>query len=202
MPSDVPDCPDWAYCALHEWGCRRSYWLVAATRSRRGRRCGAGGGPPLQPRPAGIPASVSTRPAYLMQLSPVPRTSAPGFTALAHAGQVVGGSRGQSAIHHRVNDERLTACLVTPGISAISGQAMPRSPRAKLSVPRLPALAWPFEGRSRAVVGPALGAHAAPEAGRMIARTLALTCADCTNGGGGSGGRSAHVPDHHLSGLG
>jgi len=29
-----------------------------------------------------------------------------------------------------------------------------------------------------------------------------LTCADCTNGGGGSGGRSAHVPDHHLSGLG
>jgi len=40
---------------------------------------------------------------------------------------------------------------------------------------------------------------------RVIARTLALTCADCTNGGGGgggSGGRSAHVPDHHLSGLG
>lgn len=33
-------------------------------------------------------------------------------------------------------------------------------------------------------------------------RALALTCADCTNGGGGSGGRSAHVPDHHLSGLG
>jgi hypothetical protein len=42
----------------------------------------------------------------------------------------------------------------------------------------------------------------APEAARVIARTLALTCADCTNGGGGSGGRSAHVPDHHLSGLG
>lgn len=45
-------------------------------------------------------------------------------------------------------------------------------------------------------------AHMAPEAARVIARTLALTCADCTNGGGGSGGRSAHVPDHHLSGLG
>ena len=45
-------------------------------------------------------------------------------------------------------------------------------------------------------------AHTAPEAARVIARTLALTCADCTNGGGGSGGRSAHVPDHHLSGLG
>ena len=42
----------------------------------------------------------------------------------------------------------------------------------------------------------------APEAARVIARTLALTCADCTNGGDGSGGRSAHVPDHHLSGLG
>jgi hypothetical protein len=40
------------------------------------------------------------------------------------------------------------------------------------------------------------------EAARMIARTLALTCADCTIGGGGSGSRSAHVPDHHLSGLG
>jgi hypothetical protein len=40
----------------------------------------------------------------------------------------------------------------------------------------------------------------APEAARVIARTLALTCADCTNGGG-SGGRSAHVPDHHWSGL-
>jgi hypothetical protein len=45
-------------------------------------------------------------------------------------------------------------------------------------------------------------AHTAQEAARVIARTLALTCADCTNGGGGSGGRSAHVPDHHLSGLG
>ena len=45
-------------------------------------------------------------------------------------------------------------------------------------------------------------AFTAPEAARVIARTLALTCADCTNGGGGSGGRSAHVPDHHLSGLG
>jgi len=44
--------------------------------------------------------------------------------------------------------------------------------------------------------------HTAPEAARVIARTLALTYADCTNGGGGSGGRSAHVPDHHLSGLG
>jgi hypothetical protein len=42
----------------------------------------------------------------------------------------------------------------------------------------------------------------APEPARVIARTLALTCADCTNGGGGSGGRSAHVPDQHLSGLG
>ena len=41
-----------------------------------------------------------------------------------------------------------------------------------------------------------------PGLARVIARTLALTCADCTNGGGGSGGRSAHVPDHHLSGLG
>ena len=56
---------------------------------------------------------------------------------------------------------------------------------------------------SLAVLGPALGAHTAPEAARVIARTLALTCADCTNGGGGGGGgRSAHVPDHHLSGLG
>ena len=36
----------------------------------------------------------------------------------------------------------------------------------------------------------------------MITRTLTLTCADCTNGGGGSGGRSADVPDHHLSGAG
>ena len=44
--------------------------------------------------------------------------------------------------------------------------------------------------------------HTALEAARVIARTLALTCADCTNGGGGSGGRSAHVPDNHLSGLG
>jgi len=41
-------------------------------------------------------------------------------------------------------------------------------------------------------------AHTAPEAARVIARTLALTCADCTNGGGSS----AHVSDHHLSGLG
>jgi hypothetical protein len=47
------------------------------------------------------------------------------------------------------------------------------------------------------------GTHTVPEAARVIARTLALTCADCTNGGGGgSGGRSAHVPDHHLPGLG
>lgn len=52
------------------------------------------------------------------------------------------------------------------------------------------------------VCGPYVPAHTAPEAARVIARTLALTCADCTNGGGGSGGRSAHVPDHHLSGLG
>jgi hypothetical protein len=43
---------------------------------------------------------------------------------------------------------------------------------------------------------------AASDAAHVIARTLALTCTDCTNGGGGSGGRSAHVPDHHLSGLG
>ena len=48
----------------------------------------------------------------------------------------------------------------------------------------------------------ALPAHTAPEAARVILRASALTCVDCTNGGGGSGGRSAHVPDHHLSGLG
>ena len=52
------------------------------------------------------------------------------------------------------------------------------------------------------LIGHGAGMHTAPEAARVIARTLALTCADCTNGGGGSGGRSAHVPDHHLSGLG
>jgi hypothetical protein len=54
----------------------------------------------------------------------------------------------------------------------------------------------------RCLIGHGAGMHTAPEAARVIARTLALTCADCTNGGGGSGGRSAHVPDHHLSGLG
>jgi hypothetical protein len=51
-------------------------------------------------------------------------------------------------------------------------------------------------------VGRVAGTFTAPEAARVIAQTLALTCADGTNGGGGSGGRSAHVPDHHLSGLG
>jgi hypothetical protein len=45
-------------------------------------------------------------------------------------------------------------------------------------------------------------AHTVPEAARVITRTLTLTCADCTNDGGGSGGRSADVPDHHLSGAG
>ena len=65
-------------------------------------------------------------------------------------------------------------------------------------VPRVTVSAgvWPFD---RARIGPA---RTAPEAARVIARTLALTCADCTNGGGGSGGRSTHIPDHHLSGLG
>jgi cytochrome oxidase Cu insertion factor (SCO1/SenC/PrrC family) len=37
-------------------------------------------------RPTGIPASVSTRTADLMQLSPVPRASAPGFTLTDQAG--------------------------------------------------------------------------------------------------------------------
>jgi hypothetical protein len=52
------------------------------------------------------------------------------------------------------------------------------------------------------LIGHGADMHTAPEAACVIARTLALTCADCTNGGGGSGGRSPHVPDHHLSGLG
>lgn len=51
------------------------------------------------------------------------------------------------------------------------------------------------------LIGHGAGPFTAPEAVRVIARTSTLTCADCTNGGGGSGGRSAHVPDHHLSGL-
>jgi cytochrome oxidase Cu insertion factor (SCO1/SenC/PrrC family) len=37
-------------------------------------------------RPTGIPATVATRTADLMQLSPVPRTSAPGFTLTDQAG--------------------------------------------------------------------------------------------------------------------
>jgi cytochrome oxidase Cu insertion factor (SCO1/SenC/PrrC family) len=40
-------------------------------------------------RPAGIPASVSTETANLMQLSPVPRAQAPGFTLTDQLGRVV-----------------------------------------------------------------------------------------------------------------
>jgi len=40
-------------------------------------------------RPAGIPASISTRVADMMQLSPVPVTGAPGFTLTDQAGHTV-----------------------------------------------------------------------------------------------------------------
>jgi cytochrome oxidase Cu insertion factor (SCO1/SenC/PrrC family) len=43
----------------------------------------------LLTRPTGIPASVSTRTADLMQLSPVPRSSAPGFTLTDQTGRIV-----------------------------------------------------------------------------------------------------------------
>lgn len=66
---------------------------------------------------------------------------------------------------------------------------------------KLPLTGLPWRA-TRWTADEAQNEHTAPEAARVIARTLALTCADCTNGGGGSGGRSAHVPDHHLSGLG
>jgi cytochrome oxidase Cu insertion factor (SCO1/SenC/PrrC family) len=45
------------------------------------------------PRPSGIPASVSTSLATLMQLSPVPRVAAPGFTLTDQSGRPVSLSR-------------------------------------------------------------------------------------------------------------
>jgi hypothetical protein len=76
----------------------------------------------------------------------------------------------------------------------ISELAAPAADGLSREAPSLTAVSY--------LIGHGAGMHTAPEAARVIARTLALTCADCTNGGGGSGGRSAHVPDHHLSGLG
>ena len=43
----------------------------------------------LLPRPSGIPASVSTSLANLMQLSPVPHVAAPGFTLTSQSGRPV-----------------------------------------------------------------------------------------------------------------
>src|SRR5437016_9492299 len=42
-----------------------------------------------QERPSGIPASISTRLANLMSLSPLPRTPAPGFTLTDQAGRTM-----------------------------------------------------------------------------------------------------------------
>ena len=65
-------------------------------------------------RPSGIPASISTRLANLMSLSPLPRTPAPGFTLTDQAGRAMAlsGFRGKVVVLEFMDDHCTDICPI------------------------------------------------------------------------------------------
>src|SRR5207245_1341899 len=67
-----------------------------------------------QERPSGIPASISTRLANLMSLSPLPRTPAPGFTLTDQAGRTMSmpAFRGKVVVLQFMDDHCTDICPI------------------------------------------------------------------------------------------